>query len=324
MPFRRRSDRRALLVVLTTFVAVGAGILLDRWLLRPQNNLVHLDEVGMDTLESITGAGLAEQGKREPVRNDGFSGGYQSYAVSQESKPETFPFDPNTADSTSLLRLGFAPWQVRSIYKYRARGGRYHRVEDLKRVPGMTPELYKRLATCANIGSDYRYYQDSERSANASSASLRADSLHRSRRDSFASQRIPKFTQLTQVDLNMADSATLVRIPGIASYRARQILRYRERLGGFVDISQLAELDGFPAEELADWFKVETSSQRRLNLNRATVGQLGRHPYIGFARARAIHDYRRVHGTIHSLDDLQLLPEFSADVISRLAPYVTF
>ena len=30
-------------------------------------------------------------------------------------KPETFPFDPNTADSTQLLRLGLQPWQVRNI-----------------------------------------------------------------------------------------------------------------------------------------------------------------------------------------------------------------
>ena len=30
-------------------------------------------------------------------------------------KVERFPFDPNTADSTQLLRLGLQPWQVRNI-----------------------------------------------------------------------------------------------------------------------------------------------------------------------------------------------------------------
>ena len=33
---------------------------------------------------------------------------------------ELFAFDPNTADSTQLLRLGLQPWQGRSIYGYRA------------------------------------------------------------------------------------------------------------------------------------------------------------------------------------------------------------
>ena len=33
-----------------------------------------------------------------------------TYAV-PETQVESFPFDPNTADSTTLLRLGLAPWQ---------------------------------------------------------------------------------------------------------------------------------------------------------------------------------------------------------------------
>src|SRR3712207_9469155 len=36
-----------------------------------------------------------------------------------------FDFDPNTADSTQFLALGLRPWQVRNIYKYRAKGGIY-------------------------------------------------------------------------------------------------------------------------------------------------------------------------------------------------------
>ena len=50
-----------------------------------------------------------------------------SFRQPEERVVETFFFDPNTADSTMLLRLGLSPWQVRNIYKYRARGGRYHR-----------------------------------------------------------------------------------------------------------------------------------------------------------------------------------------------------
>lgn len=36
------------------------------------------------------------------------------YAVPSHAV-ERFPFDPNTADSTQLLRLGLQPWQVRNI-----------------------------------------------------------------------------------------------------------------------------------------------------------------------------------------------------------------
>ena len=55
---------------------------------------------------------------------------------------ELFPFDPNTADSTDLLRLGLQPWQVRNIYKYRAAGGVYRKASDFARLYGLTRKQY--------------------------------------------------------------------------------------------------------------------------------------------------------------------------------------
>ena len=37
------------------------------------------------------------------------------YYATESQHVERFPFDPNTADSTQLLRLGLQPWQVRNI-----------------------------------------------------------------------------------------------------------------------------------------------------------------------------------------------------------------
>lgn len=37
------------------------------------------------------------------------------YYHTQGQRVESFVFDPNTADSTQLLRLGLRPWQVRNI-----------------------------------------------------------------------------------------------------------------------------------------------------------------------------------------------------------------
>ena len=66
----------------------------------------------------------------------------QYYAV-ESSKAERFPFDPNSADSTQLLRLGLQPWQVRNIYKYRAKGGVYRSKEDFARLYGLTVKQYR-------------------------------------------------------------------------------------------------------------------------------------------------------------------------------------
>lgn len=74
----------------------------------------------------------------------GTGGASQYYAVPEEST-ELFPFDPNTADSTQLLRLGLQPWQVRSIYRYRAKGGRYRQPSDFARLYGLTAAKYRQL-----------------------------------------------------------------------------------------------------------------------------------------------------------------------------------
>ena len=63
---------------------------------------------------------------------------------------------------------------------------------------------------------------------------------------------------------------------------------------------------------------------KRINLNKATVSQMQQHPYINFYQARAITDYRRLHGPLKSLNDLSLHPDFPPEAITRLLPYVEF
>ena len=349
-----RSDRLVLLFFMAVVLAMWAGVLLDRWFLQPRSSMVRLDEAGMDSLEAEWGGAdsAALSGHGSPMSNGSSSSEYYAVPVQQ---PETFPFDPNTADSTTLLRLGLAPWQVRAIYKYRARGGRYHRTEDFQRLPGMTPELWNRLASSIRIGEAYRYYDRdalaretsvpsgtssssaashgssvSEVSPSGAPSSVSSVAVADASPDASpdASQNPPfprqeKFAELTHLDLNTVDTTTLKKVPGIASYRARQIVRYRDRLGGFASVEQLSEIENLPIE-LQAWFVIQTGVCRKLNLNTASTGELARHPYVGSARAKAIADYRRVQGRLRSLQDLSLLPDFSADVIRRLEPYVEF
>ncbi|MCR4995580.1 MAG: helix-hairpin-helix domain-containing protein [Bacteroidales bacterium] len=340
-----RTDRRALLYLITIIVALWGGVLIERYVLHPGSSsaLMTLDEAAMDTLDASQGRGRDDASPSFLLARNGANGGQASASsgVSGSSAssvtvttPETFPFDPNTADSLTLRRLGLAEWQVRNILKYRARGGRYHEPSDFKRVYGMTPEVYERLAPVIRIDKRYRYYGEADfeedkarrKARREGGAEAREQREGASRSDS-AVQRFPhqeKFREVVQLDLNTIDTATLKKVPGIASGRARQIIRYRERLGGFASTEQLAEISNFPAAELEEWFKVETGVTRRLNINSASVKELARHPYIGLARARAIDDYRHQQGRIRSLDDLQLLPGFDAEVIRKLRPYIEY
>lgn len=220
-------------------------------------------------------------------------------------------FDPNTADSTLLLSLGLQPWQVRSIYRYRAKGGIYRQPSDFARLYGLTVKQYKELLPYIHISDEYKP---------AAEVYGRTDAV-RSGRDTL---RYPVKLQPGQyVTLDDADTASLRKVPGIGRYYASRIVRYRNDLGGYVSVAQLSEIEGIPEAALS-YFRVTGGAVRKLNLNRLTLNELKHHPYINFYQARRIIDYRRLKGPLHSIDDLRLLKDFSQRDIDRLRPYVEF
>lgn len=221
-------------------------------------------------------------------------------------------FDPNTADSTLLLGLGLQPYQVRTIYHYRAKGGVYRRATDFARLYGLTVKQYRELEPYIHISADY---------LPASEVYAVADERHKSPVDSL---RYPvKLKNSERIALNQADTLLLRRVPGIGGYYARRIVAYRQRLGGFANVRQLLEIDDFP-EEALPFFTVDAGNIHRLDINSLTLSQLKRHPYINYLQARAICDYRRLKGKLTSLDQLRLLRVFTAEDIERLSPYVSF
>lgn len=255
-----------------------------------------------------------------PTTEQGRGVRQQRYYAQSARQAETFDFDPNEADSTALLRLGFAPFQVRGIYKYRAMGGRYHEPGDVKRIPGMTNELWERLQSHIRINHKYQYVEvERPNYGQRPQVDVREElSLHRD------TTRYPvKLTEGLVVPLNEADTTALKKVPGIGSYYARRIVDYRNKLGGFVSLAQLQEIEGMP-EDVERWFSLSADSVHRIRVNQATKNQLVRHPYLRVYRARAIWDYRHNVGPLHSLDDLRRLPDFTEDDIRRLAPYLSF
>ena len=239
------------------------------------------------------------------------------YYATETQKAERFPFDPNTADSTQLLRLGLQPWQVRNIYKYRARGGIYRKKEDFARLYGLTVKQYRELEPYIRISDDYLPASTLLRGGRARGG----EAVDSGRRDSL---RYPvKLKDDEQVVLNTADTSELKRVPGIGSYYAREIMQLGRRLGGFVSVDQLDEIEDFP-QESKKYFVITDAHPVKLNINRLTLQQLRRHPYINYFQAKTITDYRRLHGNIQSLQELRFSRDFTPEAIRRLEPYVEY
>ena len=127
----------------------------------------------------------------------------------------------------------------------------------------------------------------------------------------------------TLVDVNIADTAELKKIPGIGSGIAKAIVAYRNRLGGFYSLSQLEEIE-YVTPELLKWFKLEGGAIRKLDINRWGLDKLRSHPYLNFYQAKVIIEHRRKRGEIKSLSQLSLYEEFTEKDLIRLSAYVSF
>ena len=287
----------------------------------------------------VAGEGDGSHGAHEPHK------AYESHETNEPHEPhephesriavvETFPFDPNTADSTQLLRLGLQPWQVRNIYKYRAHGGIYRCKEDFARLYGLTVKDYRRLEPYIRISNDYlpastlvegRRNVHDERIAGRQKDTVRERTVggQRDTSHSYTPLYPVKLKDTERVVLNTADTTQLKRVPGIGSYFARRIMRYGQQLGGYVSVDQLDEIEDFP-EDAKKYFVIEQPVVRKVNVNQLTVQQLRRHPYINYFQAKEIVNYRRTKGPLHSLDELRLSRDFPPEAIRRLEPYVEF
>ena len=139
-----------------------------------------------------------------------------------------------------------------------------------------------------------------------------------------------KFRTPTLVELNTADSATLVRIPGIAARTAQAILAYRDQLGGYVSPRQLEERLTWDAarehmdEWCSDWLTADTTLVRRLAVGEASFRALLRHPYLNYEQVQQLVRYRDRQRHIPGLDALRQLDAFSEADIERLRPYLDF
>lgn len=206
--------------------------------------------------------------------------------------------------------MGLKDWQIRNLLKYRDAGGEFRKPSDFARLYGLSKKDYERLLPYIQINE---YYHEAHIAYKSPHEEFHRDTTL------YPIKLVPGQT----VMLNNADTAALRHVPGIGSGYARRIVNYRQRLGGFCRVEQLREIDGFP-ESALPYFDLGDVNLRKLDINHLTLQQLKAHPYIGFYRAKAITDYRRLHGPLQSLQQLRLLKEFSAADIQRLEPYIQY
>ena len=312
-------------------VALAAGIVLLRvlWVPRPivlpapEEQLV--GAAGVDFGRSAGEGPAEERDGSNPQPSDRGGGKAASSSgsgrVASSTGSDRAPlqaFDPNTLDSVGFVGLGFSPAQAGSLLKYRRAGGRFRQPEDFAKSYVVSSQMYEKLAPYIRIETDTRAKNAgkdavSEGTASSlsqgatgrpvntsgrhtetssppsSSSSSSSEQMNRVVSEGIASSAPPR------VEINTAGEEALQKLRGIGPYYAQKIVQYRERLGGFILIEQLLEIEGIDEERLAmfgEQVDIDYEKIRPLSLAAADAKVLGAHPYIGPYAARWIVHYR--------------------------------
>jgi len=224
-------------------------------------------------------------------------------------KTHLFFFDPNTISSTQWEELGIKAKTIHIIEHYISRGGRFNKPEDLKRIYGMNETDYQLLLPFVEIKkSSYKSKNDTERSFTQKEQNL---FYHES--------------GVIKIEINTADSSSLMALPGIGIKLASRILRFREKLGGFYGVDQVAETYGLPDSvyrKIRPFLYLNQDSVKQININTADIPLLAQHPYIRWDIARVIVQYREAHGAYKSVEELGQIAILKGEKLQKMAPYL--
>jgi len=221
---------------------------------------------------------------------------YKQELVIEKQKDSLFYFNPNTLSDEGWLALGLSSKRINTLRNFQKTGATFKTKEDLKKCFSITDEFYKRIKEFVLIPEI----------KNSGTTSIK-----------------PK-TTLQLVEINKADSLQLITINGVGPFYAKQILKYRKQLGGFISYNQITEiwgLENLEFEKFKQKTSVDTLCISKININTVELNQLRLHPYLNYKQAKMIVNYRKQHGSFKQVKDIRKIKPISPELFRKIVPY---
>lgn len=129
------------------------------------------------------------------------------------------------------------------------------------------------------------------------------------------------------IELNTADSTALRSVYGIGAKSVVDIIEYRQKLGGFVRVEQLAEVKSVTEsnfEKILQQIYCDSCNISKIDINFARSQRLAAHPYISDQALRKLLKTRQLKGGWSRIEEMIEDKIFTQDEAERLRPYLRF
>ncbi|WP_297706594.1 helix-hairpin-helix domain-containing protein [uncultured Eudoraea sp.] len=222
-----------------------------------------------------------------------------------EESPKVYPFNPNFITDYKGYTLGMSNEEIDRLHLFRSENRWVYSAKEFQQLTLISDSLLQILAPL------FKFPEWANRPKNKKKE--RSEKL--------------VVAAVEHKDLNQATSEELKDIYGIGDKLSARIVKFRNRLGGFMVNEQLYDVYGLEEEvvlRILEEFQVKVQPAiEMININSATRREMEQLIYINQNLAIQIVTYRDSVGIIRSINELTKIEDFPANKIDRIKLYLS-
>jgi competence ComEA-like helix-hairpin-helix protein len=219
---------------------------------------------------------------------------------------KVFPFNPNFITDHKGYTLGMSVQEIDRLHTFRKLDKYVNSKEEFQKVTLVSDSLL-------NAISPYFKFPDWINTSKVVKSEP-------------APQKRDRNNGFVVKDINIVTAEELKTISGIGNKLSARIVKFRDRLGGFLVDEQLYDvygLDAAVAEKALEKFKVlDPPKIEKININTASKQDIAKLVYISYGLANKIVAYRELNGDIKSFNELLKVDDFPSEKLDRIALYL--
>lgn len=214
-----------------------------------------------------------------------------------------YPFNPNYITDYRGYKLGMTLEELDRLSRFRESGNFINSVADFKKVTGVSDQWLDSISPYFKFPTWV-----TARNNTYSQTSSFSKKPHKPR------------------DLNTANASQLKEVYGIGPALSKRIIDERERLNGFIDMTQVRAIYGLTdstVTRLREKFYIKQKSLEKLALNEATQDELLSIPYFNDYLVDELIKQRTLRDGFSSWEDVMKTSRFPEEKLPLIQLYLT-
>lgn len=222
-----------------------------------------------------------------------------------------YSFNPNFISDYKGYTLGMSPREIDRLHAFRKTDSYVNSAKQFQEVTKITDSLLDVLAP---------YFKFLKWTESGKPITVSKNRIQKNKSYSNSQERTLK-------DLNLANIQDLITINGIGDKLSARIVKFRDRLGGFLVNEQLYDVYGLEDEvverALQQFQVINPPIITKININSASTSEIAKLIYIPYNVAERIVEERELNSGISSFNQLLEIDGFPVENLDRIILYLS-